>query len=366
MLKRVFQSYKKLPISIGKIGMAFAITCLFFMAKEYTDYLVNQYNFQFSWFYIGIRIVLNYSIWFLMLPLAHVLVRRLQVQTRTLLQIILFVVSILLIAVVHNLISGRLYDVVFFFSTGYMKDFFGQNNIIGLVVGSFSSLIELLVIMAIFFGIDYQRRYLKNQKELIAAQLSSLQMQLHPHFLFNTLHSISSMIDIDSKMAQKMLTKIGDLMRTMLENDLEQMITIEQELDFIEGYLELEQIRYSDKMVVNYNVAKAILKEKIPNMLLQPIVENVIKFGVASAIDKCIIDVRISRQKDGDKSNFLAFEVSNTAENREVSEKAKGTGVGLKNIKKRLEGYYGPQYFFSSSYKTDNLYVTKICLPINS
>ncbi|SHG98020.1 sensor histidine kinase [Flagellimonas flava] len=364
MLKRVYQSYKKLPISIGKIGLTLVITSLFFIAKEYTDYLVNQYNFPFSWFYVGIKIVLNYLIWFLMLPLAYVVVSRLQVKTNTVLQLVFLVISILLLAVVHNIISVKLYDLIFFFSTGYMKDFFGQNSMIGLVVGSFSSLIEVLVIMAIFFAIDYQRRYLKNQKELIAAQLSSLQMQLHPHFLFNTLHSISSMIDIDSNMAQKMLTKIGDLMRTMLENDLEQMITVKQELDFIEGYLGLEQIRYSDKMIVNYNVSKHILQEKIPNMLLQPLVENVIKFGVASAIDKCIVDIKIKEQTREGKSKFLAFEVLNTTENREVSDRAKGTGVGLRNIKKRLEGYYGSQYFFSSSYETDNRYVTKICLPI--
>ncbi len=366
MLKRVYQSYKKLPISIGKIGLALIITCLFFMLKEYTDYLVNQYSFPFSWFYIGVQIVFNYLIWFLMLPLAYVVVRRLQVKTNTLLQIILLLIWILLIAIVHNVISVRLYDIVFFFSTGYMKEFFGQNSMIGLVVGSFSSLIELWVIMAIFFAIDYQRRYLKNQKELIAAQLSSLQMQLHPHFLFNTLHSISAMIDIDPNMAQKMLTKIGDLMRTMLENDLEQMITIEQELAFIERYLGLEQIRYSDKMIVNYDVSKDILKEMIPNMILQPLIENVIKFGVATAIDRCIIDIKIREEEGKAKSNFLALEVSNTAENRKVSEKAKGTGVGLKNIKKRLEGYYGSQYFFSSSFKTDKLYVTKICLPLKS
>ncbi|WP_350292560.1 histidine kinase [uncultured Croceitalea sp.] len=366
MFKTVFQSYKKLPISLSKIGLALILVCLFFIAKEYTNHLVNQFNYPFSWFYESTHIVLNYLMWFLIAPLVHLVVKKMQVKTKTFLQTLLLISTTFLLAIVHNAVTTKFYDIVFFFSTGYMKDFFGQNGMIGLIVGSFSSLIELLVIMALFFAVDYQRRYLKNQKELIAAQIDSLQMQLHPHFLFNTLHSISSMIDIDPNMAQKMLTKIGDLMRTMLENDLEQLITIEQELSFIGSYLDLEQIRYSDKMVVNYSIPEDILKKKIPNMLLQPIIENVIKFGVASAIDKCIIDIKITEHDLNAKSNFLALEVSNTSENRATSEKAKGTGVGLKNIKKRLQGYYGGQYFFSSSYKTDNLYVTKICLPIEN
>lgn len=366
MLKSIIQSYTKLPISVSKIGMGLILICLFFLTKEYTDHLINQYNYPFSWFYLSTQIVLNYFMWFLMAPLTHLIVKKWQVKAKTILQFLSLIGSVLILAVAHNAITTKLYDIVFFLSTGYMKDFFGENGMVGLVVGSFSSLIELLVMMSLFFAIDYQRRYLKNQKELIAAQIDSLQMQLHPHFLFNTLHSISAMIDIDSNMAQKMLTKIGDLMRTMLENDLEQLITIEKELAFIGSYLDLEQIRYADKMVVNYTISKDILKKKIPNMLLQPIIENVIKFGVASAIDKCIIEIKISRQEFNGKSNFLALEVSNTSENKSLSKKAKGTGVGLRNIKKRLRGYYGEQYFFSSSYRTDNLYVTKVCFPIES
>ena len=366
MFKTVFQSYKKLPISLPKTGLALILVCLFFIAKEYTNYLVNQFNYPFSWFYLSTQIFLNYLIWFLMMPLAYLIVKKLQARIRTLQQTIVLLSLTLLLAVAHNAITTKFYDIVLFFTTGYMKDFLGQNGMIGLIVGSFSSLIELLVIIALFFAIDYQRRYLKNQKELMAAQINALQMQLHPHFLFNTLHSISSMIDIDPNLAQKMLTKIGDLIRTMLVNDLEQLITIEQELAFIESYLDLEQIRYSDKMLVNYTIAKDILKKKIPNMLLQPIIENVIKFGVSSAIHKCTIDIKITEQDFNDKFNFLALEVSNTTEDRVVAEKAKGTGVGLKNIKKRLQGYYGDQYFFYSSYKTDNLYVTKICLPLEN
>ncbi len=366
MLKSVFQSYKNLPISVTKMGVALILVCLFFIAKEYTNHLINQYSYPFSWFFISAKIVSNYLIWFLMAPFVHFVVRKLQIKRRVFLQIALLIISVLFLAVFHSAVTTKLYDIVFYLSTGYMKDFFGQNGIVVLVVGSFSSLMELLVFMAIFFAIDYQRRYLKNQKELIAAQLDSLQMQLHPHFLFNTLHSISSMIDIDPRIAQKMLTKIGDLMRTMLENDLEQLITIEQELAFIGSYLDLEQIRYSDKMTVNYEVSKNVLKEKIPNMLLQPLVENVIKFGVASAINICTINIRIEQEDFQSKPNFMTLEVSNTTEDRNVSEKAKGTGVGLKNIKKKLHGYYGTDFSFSSSYNTNNLYITKICLPLKS
>ncbi len=367
MLKIVCQSYKNLPISLSKMGLIGLFICLFFIFRDYTDHLINEYNYPFSWFFVGSKILINYLFWFVLSPLVYALVRRVQNKSGLASNVIRVLFGVFLLTIVHRAMVTKANDVVYFLITGYMKDFFGPNGMVGMVVGSFSSLIELLVLMALFFAIDYQKRYLKNQKELIAAQLASLQMQLHPHFLFNTLHSISSMIDIDPRKAQKMLTKMGTLMRTLLENDLEQMITIEKEVDFIKDYLDLEQIRYADKMAIHYQVSKDILQTKVPNMILQPLVENAIKYGIVPAIKPGEICIEIKRTKDESSlKDYIDLKISNTSENNESAIHDKGTGLGIQNIRKRLEGIYADGFLFESRFVNPKLYVAQISLPLNS
>lgn len=367
MLKIAYQSYKNLPISLSRMGLIGLLVCLFFIAKEYTDHLINAYNYPFSWFFISSKILINYLFWFVLSPLVYALTTLVQNKSNLTSNAIKVVLGVLLLAIAHRALVTKVNDVIYYLSTGYMKDFFGPNGMVGMVVGSFSSLIELLVLMALFFAIDYQKRYLKNQKELIAAQLASLQMQLHPHFLFNTLHSISSMIDIDPRKAQKMLTKMGTLMRTLLENDLEQMITIEKEVDFIKDYLDLEQIRYADKMAIHYQVSKDILQTKVPNMILQPLVENAIKYGIVPAMHPGEISIEIKRIKDESSlKDYIDLKISNTSENNESAIHEKGTGLGIQNIRKRLEGIYADGFLFESRFVNPKLYVAQISLPLNS
>lgn len=367
MLKGVSQSYNKLPISLAKMGIIGILVCLFFIFKEFTNHIINEYNFPFSWFFISAKIIANYLLWFLMAPLVYMLTKQVQFRSKSVLTTIIILFVVLLLAIVHRMIVTKTYDLVYFLSTGYMKDFFGPNGITGLVVGSFSSLIEILVLMALFFAIDYQKRYLMNQKELIAAQLNTLQMQLHPHFLFNTLHSISAMIDLNPKKAQKMLSKIGTLMRTMLENDLEQMVTIEKELDFIRNYLDLEQIRYSDKMTIHYQIANDVKQTKIPNMILQPLVENAIKYGISRAIEQGEIHIEIQKKKDESTlKEYINLKISNTLEENGKTVNENGTGIGLQNIRKRLVGIYENRFYFESSFVNSKWYVAQISLPLNN
>ncbi|RDY59761.1 sensor histidine kinase [Flagellimonas nanhaiensis] len=364
MLKQLSQSYKNLPISIGKMGVAILVVCCFFIAREYTDHLVNNYNFPFSWGFISLKIVANYTLWLLFVPWIGWVALKLFKKGKTKLDWVGIVLSLLIIPLLHRALATKLYDVIYYLDSGYMKDFFGSNGIVSLAVGSFSSFIELLVIVAVFVGANYQKQYLRNQQALIQAQISTLQMQLHPHFLFNTLHSISSMIDIDTRKAQKMLTKIGSLLRSMLENEMDQMTTVEKELDFIKDYLDLEEIRYADKMQVHYTVPKDILDAKLPSMILQPLVENAIKYGVVPAVKSGKITIEIKKgQGKVLGSELVQIQVSNTLENDSETTKNHGTGVGLKNIRQRLEGIYGNLFEFECGRVNSQLFNAKITLP---
>lgn len=366
MLKPLLQSYKNLPIPLGKMEVGILVVCFFFIAKEYTNHVVNNYNYAFSWGFISLRIIINYGMWLAFAPWIAAIVKTVIQKGKTFWVWLALVLGVMGIALLHRMLASRLYDLVFFLDSGYMKEFFGANGMVALVVGSFSSLVEQLVILAVFLGAEYQKQYLRNQQALIQAQISTLQMQLHPHFLFNTLHSISSMIDIDTQKAQQMLTKIGTLLRSMLESEMDQMTSLKNEMEFIQHYLDLEQIRYADKMKIDYKVPHEILEAQIPNMILQPLVENAIKYGVVPALKngKINIEAKMTAHKT-QSGEQLTIVVENSLETNSLSH-PKGTGLGLKNTRKRLEGLYGNLFEFKSARITPELYRAQITLPYTS
>ena len=366
-MKPSIQSYyKNLPISINKIVIASLLISLFFILKAYTHHLINQYNYPFSWLLTSLKIVITYLLWAILTPLAYFLTKNIQDSGQNnFLRVFQFLLGCILLAVFHQLLASRLDDYINYLNSGYLKDFFGRNSIVALVIGSFSSFIELLVIIAVFLAFDYQKKFINNQKALIASQLNALRMQLQPHFLFNTLHSIASMIDIDTKKAQTMLSKLGAMLRSLLEYDAEQLVTVKDELNFIKDYLDLEQVRYQDRVTINYHVDPKATHLKIPNMIFQPLVENAVKYGIIPTVDNGIIIITI-KQEHSQKlhEDALVLQISNTYNTNNAYVKPAGTGIGLINIKKRLQQLYQNRFLFESDFVTPELYQAKIVLPI--
>ena len=366
MIKKVVQYYKDIPVSLKKMLIAALAIAIFFILKAYTNHLINQYNYTFSWVLISLKLIITYITWIILAPFVYATSKYLQKRNTPFLKnLVTFFFYAVILAFLHQLIVSRLDDFVNYLNNGYMKAFLGQNNIIVLVLGTFSSFIELLVIVALFLALDYQKRYLQNQKQLIAAQLNALRMQLHPHFLFNTLHSIASMIDIDTKNAQKMLSKLGSLLRSMLEYDAEQLVTVEEELNFIKDYLDLEQVRYQDRVAIKYTISDEVLSLKIPNMIFQPLVENAIKYGAIPAISDGEIHIDFALESNKAlNQEMLTMQISNTF-NTKNNAKPEGTGFGHLNIRKRLQQFYGNIFVFSADFNTPELYVSKISIPID-
>lgn len=366
MLTNTLTYYNKLPLSIKKIVIGSLIVSVFFVLKSYTNHLINQYNFQFSWVLISLKIMISYFLWVILTPLAYYLTKGLQKnRTALVIRLIKFLIGCIVLAIVHQVIASRLDDFINYLNNGYFKSFFGQNNIVVLVIGSFSSFIELLVIVAVFSALDYQKKYIQNQKALITAQLNALRMQLQPHFLFNTLHSIASMIDIDTQNAQKMLSKLGSLLRSMLEYDAEQMVTVKDELKFIKDYLDLEQVRYQDRVTINYNISEEALAIKIPNMIFQPLVENAVKYGILPTVADGEVSISIQLEQNNSlNENTVALQISNTFNTESRFSAVESTGLGLQNIKKRLQQFYQHRFLFTSDFVTPELYVAKITLPL--
>jgi len=339
---------------------------LFFTLKAYTNHLINQYNYSFSWLLTSLKLIITYLLWATLTPLAYFLTNSIQHTGKiNIYKAIQFLLGCILLAIVHQLLLSRLDDIINYINSGYLKEFLGRNSMVVLVIGSFSSFIELLVIISIFLAFDYQRKFIANQKALISSQLNALRMQLHPHFLFNTLHSIASMIDIDTKNAQKMLTKLGALLRSMLEYDAEQLVTVQDELNFIKDYLDLEQVRYQDRVTINYKISQEVMLLKIPNMIFQPLVENAVKYGIIPTVDNGQIQITMTQEYSQElQEDALVMQITNTYNTNNSYIKPMGTGVGLINIKKRLQQFYQNGFLFESDFVTPELYKAKIVLPI--
>jgi len=180
------------------------------------------------------------------------------------------------------------------------------------------------------------------EMKLIAAQMAALRHQLQPHFLFNTLHAISALMHRDVDAADRTLMRLSDLLRMTLENLGRHENTLKAELDFLSKYLEIEQTRFADRLVVRFDVEPEALDALLPTLLLQPLVENAIKHGVSKKIGPGHIN--ISARQDHDK---LWIEVRD--DGRGLSETALTAlqkGIGVSTTRARLQHQFGADFRF--------------------
>jgi hypothetical protein len=169
------------------------------------------------------------------------------------------------------------------------------------------------------------------------AQLTALRLQLNPHFLFNTLNAISSLIVTGrNKDGEAMLSKLCGFLRTALVADGRSEVTLGEELETLQTYLEIEAIRFGDRLTVEFAAADDLLEQPVPNFILQPLVENAVKHGVAPTSRPVI--VRVGARRDG---GDLILSVSDNGS--ALRPGGSGTGVGLDNTRRRLEVIYGPR-----------------------
>jgi sensor histidine kinase YesM len=215
----------------------------------------------------------------------------------------------------------------------------------------YSDLFENLVIFwcAFFFfkGVGYYQRYRENERtaaqleiQLANAQISALRMQLNPHFLFNTMNSISSLMRIDIDAADTMLEQLSCLMRITLERGDAQLVSLRDEMEFIELYLEMQGQRYAGRVEQALNFEPELYDALVPAMLLQPIIENAFVHGLSKieADGKLTVDVR----KEGAQMRLCVMN-SGLGLFQGAGHVTARRGVGLANIKSRLKLHYGEE-----------------------
>jgi signal transduction histidine kinase len=206
------------------------------------------------------------------------------------------------------------------------------------------SLMLYTEIAAVGHGIHYYResqaRALKTSRleaQLAQAQLQVLRMQLHPHFLFNTLNTISALVHKDARAADRMLALLGDLLRDSFDKLGAQEVELKEEIDFLDRYLEIEKTRFQDRLVVAKDLDPEALDALVPYLILQPLVENAIRHGVARRAGAGRIEL-LARRENGE----LRLHVRDDGPGMTPgAERAAQGGVGLANSQARLQQLYG-------------------------
>ena len=170
-----------------------------------------------------------------------------------------------------------------------------------------------------------------------AARLSALRYQLNPHFLFNTLNSISSLVMTErTEQAEEMLSQLSDFLRRTLVAGADEQQTLERELETVDSYLAIERVRFGERLAVEIACPPDLREAAMPNFLLQPLVENAVKYGVAESDRQ--VTIRIEAMREGEDLVVVVED-----DGAPIAAKSGGTGIGLKNVAERLDALYGPR-----------------------
>ena len=231
--------------------------------------------------------------------------------------------------------------------------FMGQHDIIAIVI--------LLLMMGMNIGIKLyfkqrgdRKRLEKLEKENLEQQLEYLKYQINPHFLMNTLNNIHALVDIDPEKSKQTILELSKMMRFVLYEGNKQVVPLDREIAFLQNYIQLMKLRYTDKVKITVDVPKSLPNKEVPPLMFITFVENAFKHGV-SYRQASFIDIAISIEEDK-----LVFDCRNS---RIPKEDDKHGGVGLANVKKRLELIYGNRYTLDIKDEQDT-YTVKLSLPL--
>lgn len=326
-------------------GFLIVVACWTFLALLFTPqtYLSNLRSpTPFSWWQALLANSVLFYLWAAFTPLVLWLGRRFLLEQPDLLRnlVIHFGLSFLVTSL-HLFLLGQLNYLVLML---FVKEYVPPVPVIALVVGLGATNIMIYWgIIGISQALAHFRRSREREISLAQAQLQAIQTQLHPHFLFNTLNAISELVHEDAGRAEQTITQLSDLLRISLQSDAAQEITLKEELDFLRKYVEIQQTLLQERLTVNWNIKSDTLDAQVPNLLLQPLIENAIRHGIAPKATGGTIE--INARRNGDQI-MLSIEddgigIDFPAENN-IRE-----GIGLKSVRTRLRHLYDESHKFS-------------------
>jgi sensor histidine kinase YesM len=365
--------FQRTPIRYRTILITAGVLATLFLFQAYMHYYVYadlKDIAEFNWWREAPVPYLNFLFWALLCPLVYSILRRWPFQERPLVRIILIHIGFgFLIASLHEVITSALYYAILQHIGDF--DFSDPANrswaYSALVPAIFSRMMEYWVLMGILIALENSRvqrleheQLLELKHELQLSQLNALKKQLQPHFLFNTLNTVSALMDEHIGDARTVLSRLGQLLRVTLDETQKNKVRLEREVDHIANYLGIETMRFRDRLNVEYEIPGELMDVMVPSMVLQPLVENAIKHGPDASNDGVHIQVKAS--KEGDR---LWLEVLDNGRGcTDVHKAMNAGGIGLRNVRDRLQLLYGDNASFTINSPEARGFHVRIGLPI--
>ena len=229
-------------------------------------------------------------------------------------------------------------------------------------------MIQYFFVAGIFYTIIYHRNLKQKEMEQAElkiltrdAELKALKLQMNPHFLFNSLNSINALVTKDAALARKMIAQLSELLRMSLESHDKLLIPLKEELDLVHTYLAIEQMRFGEKMIVREDIEPGLLTKSFPAMLLQPLLENAVKHGIANTRSGGTISLSIQQ----DDQRIVGTVINETSDENIQSKTTKnGNGISINNIRQRLDRMYGNNYRWQVDSSDKNKFKIEFEIPL--
>jgi sensor histidine kinase YesM len=294
----------------------------------------------------------RFYVWGALSPFIYRFVRRFPVEIRFLRQrnLLFHLAALLVFCAIHqtifSIVTWQL-DPSLHSRFASIFDYFRGNFFSGLYLGVLVYALIVFAMHALLFYRNFraeEEKKLRVTAQLAQAELHALKMQVHPHFLFNTLHSISSLVLEDPPKANMMIARLGDFLRLTLEHSERHFVTLKEEIEFARCYLEIEEVRFSDRLRIDFDIDPVSFAAQVPHLILQPIVENAVQHAIAPYAAAGFIKIRAKKIED-----TIRIEITDSGAGIVAggeSNNGDGRGVGLANVRGRLKQLYGSNHKF--------------------
>jgi sensor histidine kinase YesM len=341
------------PVSPKVLIVSTILACLFLGGLNM--YVVNQYGFYWSTAFKDAAVSVFF--WLLgALIIGNTIRHYFPRQSR----IVFFLGLIITLTAVWATLSGLLLHFIQRKTLAY-SGFFELSLPVRV---SFTLLIFTAVAMIFAFLYTITEQQMIEQRNAEAEKLSretelnNLQEKLHPHFLFNSLNSISALVAIQPERARQMVLQLSDFLRGTLKRESDEWITLKQELEYLSLYLDIEKVRFGHRLQTAFQIEPGTEETKLPPFILLPLLENAIKFGLYDTLDDIHIVLKIIKIDE-----LLKVSISNPFD-PSTSGKVKGTGFGLKSVNRRLFLLFGRSELLST-HTDSHIFTTTVLIPLN-
>ncbi|HYP29724.1 MAG TPA: histidine kinase [Blastocatellia bacterium] len=298
--------------------------------------------FPFSWWEHLRWALAECYVWWALTPLVALLVRRFPLEPRRWPRALpAYVASIIFFPFAWAVILASLYRALGRPSGGDPEPF-GEFVWVVMIARFPALMLVFFAIAAAAHAVEYRRRYQEREFLLAQAQLRSLKAQLNPHFLFNTLNAVSELVYRDPEAAERTIINLSDLLRTALSMGDAQLVSLQDEIDFLRRYVDIHRTIMRDRLAVEFNIESETVGASVPSMILQPLVENAIRHGIDPVSRSGRIEVSAARD-----NGALRLTVSDSGPGlSEQGQLTSGKGIGLANTQARLAQLYGKSHRF--------------------